>query len=272
MAANLEQLARLSHPLVTAPSEPLRRIAVQEGLHGLDEADLVIEAITEDLHAKRRLLQEVERLVSAETLMVTNTSSLDMTELSQGLDQPKRFVGMHFFNPPALLPLVEVFGGSDTSNRSVRRAMDFLRTIGKEPVWIRHPISGLIANRLQFVLLWEAIRLCEMGVASPEDIDRVVQYGFGRRLAVVGPFANADLGGLDTYRRIFNYLAPSMPWSGCPRTLDDLTSNGHRGASSGKGFLEWRPEDARRAMERRDQTLVWLLEQQRKGEAADEEV
>jgi 3-hydroxybutyryl-CoA dehydrogenase len=150
--------------------------------------------------------------------------------------------------------------------------MDFLRAIGKEPVHVRNPIKGLIANRLQFVLLWEAIRLCEMGVASPEDIDRVVQFSFGRRLAVLGPFASADLGGLETYRRIFKSLKSTMPWPESPRILDLLTSSGHIGASSGKGFLEWRPGDAKMAVERRDRTLVWLLEQQRKGVTDDEQV
>jgi 3-hydroxybutyryl-CoA dehydrogenase len=268
----LEELERLGHPLAINLSQVAARIALTQGLDEVAGADLVIEAITEDLEAKKQLLATVESLLSADALLATNTSSLSISDLEQGLEQPGRFVGMHFFNPPAMLPLVEVFGGDNTSAVNVRRVLEFLRVIGKEPVHLRQPVPGLVANRLQFALLWEAIRICEMNIAAPADIDRVVRHGFGRRLAVLGPFANADLGGLDTYRRIFDYLSPSMAWPGPPRTLLELVAGGHLGASAGRGFLEWTSDQARQSTEQRNRTLVWLLTQDLKGERRDEQI
>jgi 3-hydroxybutyryl-CoA dehydrogenase len=176
----------------------------------LDGADLVIETIVEDLEPKRAVLRRAEELAAPEALVTTNTSSLPLAVLEEGLEQPERFAGLHFLNPPELVELVEIVGGRQTSPVSLETLAGWMRELGKEPVLVRRDTPGFIVNRLQYALLREAYALVDSGVCSFEDVDRAVVHGLGARWAAVGPFETMDLAGLDVHAAVASNLWPEL--------------------------------------------------------------
>ena len=156
----------------------------------------------------------------------------------------ERVVAAHFWNPPQLIPLVEVCPGPETDPGVVAWVSDVLRAVGKQPVVLEREIDGFLGNRLQFALLREALALWAGGVASAEAIDLAVKMAFGRRLAVTGPLESADLGGLDTFHAFAAFLFPGLDRSPAPPTaLEDLVRAGHRGVSTGRGVYDWTSRD-----------------------------
>jgi 3-hydroxybutyryl-CoA dehydrogenase len=176
----------------------------------LDGADLVVETIVEEVKPKRAVLRRAEELAAPEALVTTNTSSLRLATLEDGLEQPERFAGLHFLNPPELVELVEVVGGRHTSPGSLERLADWMRELGKAPVIVRRDTPGFIVNRLQYALLREAYALVDSGVCSFEDVDRAVVHGLGARWAAIGPFETMDLAGLDVHAAVAANLWPEL--------------------------------------------------------------
>lgn len=176
----------------------------------LDGADLVVETIVEEVEPKRAVLRRAEELAAPEALVTTNTSSLRLATLEDGLEQPERFAGLHFLNPPELVELVEVVGGRHTSPGSLERLADWMRELGKAPVIVRRDTPGFIVNRLQYALLREAYALVDSGVCSFEDVDRAVVHGLGARWAAIGPFETMDLAGLDVHAAVAANLWPEL--------------------------------------------------------------
>jgi len=168
---------------------------------GVDDAcrgaHVVVEAASEKLELKQDLLARAQAASEADTLLCSNTSALSVTAMARGLDRPERLVGTHFWNPAPVIPCVEIVRGEKTSDRSVDEVWSLVASAGKEPVLVRREVPGFLGNRLQHALQREALYLVEQGIASPEDVDRVVKYGFGLRYALMGPLERADLGGLD---------------------------------------------------------------------------
>ncbi len=184
-------------------------------LHGsLPEAvagvELAIEAIPEDLDAKRTLFGELERHCRADTVLASNTSGFLPSSLAAGLKHPERLLVAHFWNPAHLVPLVELVPHAGTDAVVVEGVQRRLRAWGKKVVALNNQIEGFIGNRLAFAMHREAMDLVERGIATPDEIDAVVQYGFGRRLPASGVFGTADLGGLDVYLSICNNLFPDL--------------------------------------------------------------
>jgi 3-hydroxybutyryl-CoA dehydrogenase len=176
----------------------------------LDGADLVVETIVEEVEPKRAVLRRAEELAAPEALVTTNTSSLRLATLEDGLEQPERFAGLHFLNPPELVELVEVVGGRHTSSGSLETLADWMQELGKAPVIVRRDTPGFIVNRLQYALLREAYALVESGVCSFEDVDRAVVHGLGARWAAIGPFETMDLAGLDVHAAVAANLWPEL--------------------------------------------------------------
>jgi 3-hydroxybutyryl-CoA dehydrogenase len=164
-------------------------------------ADLVLEAVAEDVEVKRSVLAAVEAAAPRDAVIATNTSSLDVEQLSTALGRRERFLGMHWFNPPEWTPGVEVVPVSASDDDVVERVTGFLRAIGKRPAVVRAGV-GFVANRLQMALFSEAVRCVEEGVASAEEVDEVVRSCFGFRLPFFGPFQIATMAGLDIYRAV----------------------------------------------------------------------
>jgi len=248
-AQNIDrQLQVLSSGAGAVPTT-MRRIRYEAGLEAACSAELVIEAVPEKLELKRDIFTRLDSLCPPHTLFATNTSGLSINALADAVTRRDRFVGMHFFTPADVIPLVEVVRNDDTSDDTVTRVMTALRDAGKRPVLVRRDIPGFIANRIQHALAREAISLLENGVASAEDIDEVVKWSLGIRLALTGPLEQRDMNGIDVHCAIAEYLYPDLENRTTPSDLlREKVRDGHLGAKSGQGFYTW---DA----ERRDRVL-----------------
>jgi 3-hydroxybutyryl-CoA dehydrogenase len=209
-----------------------------------ESADLVIEAIAEDLRAKQELFTRLSKLAPA-AVLATNTSVLPVTAVAAGADEPGLVVGMHWWNPPDLIPIVEVVRGEHTEPSAVERVVAALSYLGKMPVRVNRDVPGFIGNRLQHALWREAIALIADGVCDAETVDLVVRNTIGLRLGAMGPIENADYVGLDLTLAIHNAVLPSLNRDPSPNSLlRELVEHGNLGARTGRGFLDW-PEGAR---------------------------
>jgi 3-hydroxybutyryl-CoA dehydrogenase len=201
-------------------------------------ADVVIEAVVEDLSVKQRLFADLERLAPAPALLASNTSSLSIARIAEALQKPERLVGMHFFNPVHAMKLVEVVTHGGNAN-AAQRAMEFARTLGKEPIVVRDS-PGFASSRLGVVLGLEAMRMLEQGVASAEDIDKAMELGYNHPM---GPLKLTDLVGLDVRLAIAEYLQATLGTGAAqyepPKILREKVKKGELGRKSGKGFYTW---------------------------------
>ena len=200
------------------------------------QADLVIEAIVEDLDAKRTLFARVSAL-APNAILATNTSSLSVAGIAEGAARPERVVGMHFFNPVHIMRLVEIVPHAGTDAAITAQASDVARQMGKEPIVVRDT-PGFASSRLGVVLGLEAMRMVEQGVASPEDIDKAMELGYGHPM---GPLRVTDLVGLDVRLAIADYLHRELKDEryAAPDILRRKVSAGELGKKTGKGFYDW---------------------------------
>jgi 3-hydroxybutyryl-CoA dehydrogenase len=215
----------------------LARLTFTTDLSALGNCDLVIEAVTEDLELKNGLWRELDALCPSGTVFASNTSSLAIGQMAAATGRPDRFVGLHFFNPVPLMPLVEVVRAVTTSGESFERALEFARRLGKEPIVARDR-SGFIVNLLLVPYLLDAVRALERGVGSTLDIDRGMQLGCGHPM---GPFALLDFVGLDTTLRIGEIMFEEYrePRYAPPPLLRRMVVAGLHGRKSGKGFYDY---------------------------------
>jgi 3-hydroxybutyryl-CoA dehydrogenase len=204
------------------------------------EADYVVEAVSEDLPLKQKLFGEIGRHVRPDTILASNTSVIPITSIMQGLARRERALGTHWWNPPFLVPLVEVIETQWTSPQTIAWTMKLHEAAGKKPAHVKKDVPGFIGNRLQHALWREAIALVEQGICDAETVDAVIKASFGRRLAVLGPLENADLVGTDLTLAIHDIVLPaidSRPVSS--PYLQKLVSDGKLGCKSGEGFRKW---------------------------------
>jgi len=204
------------------------------------EADYVVEAVLEDLPLKQKLFVEIERNVRPQTILASNTSVIPITKIMEGLRDRSRALGTHWWNPPYLVPLVEVIGTQWTSPAAIDCTMALHKAAGKMPVHVKKDVPGFVGNRLQHALWREAIALVEHGVCDAETVDTVIKASFGRRLAVLGPLENADLVGTDLTLAIHKTVLPDIEnRSGPSPYLEALVAKGKLGFKSGEGFRPW---------------------------------
>lgn len=224
------------------------------------ETTFIIEVIPEVLDLKKNMYKKLEALVGKDVIIASNTSGFMPSLLAEGMDHPNRFVVTHFWNPGHLIPLVEVVKGEKTDNGTVQRAMQVLQHMKKKPVLLNREIPGFIGNRLQYALFREAQSLLDAGVATKEDIDAAVTYSIGRRLPVTGPLMTADMGGLDVFSAISNYLFEDLSTdqkSG--RVLTQLVEENKLGDKSGEGFYTWDEQFSQLKNVEREQMLIHFL-------------
>ncbi|ALK95506.1 3-hydroxybutyryl-CoA dehydrogenase [Massilia sp. WF1] len=228
--------------LVDAPQRDaaLARLRVSGGLDELAGAAMAIEAIPEVLGAKHTLYAQLEDIMAPDAIIASNTSGFPPDALSEHMRKPARFLVAHFWNPPHLIPLVEVVPGSATAPDAVERSVRLLAGIGMEPVVLKAAIPGFIGNRLQFAVLREALHIVRSGAATPETVDAVMKACLGRRYSIMGPFESADLGGLHTLMGIGANLMPALAKD--EEVLELMRAHvdkGELGASTGQGFYTW---------------------------------
>ena len=204
------------------------------------DADFVVEAVPEDLPLKRTVFDEIERAARPDAILASNTSVIPITKIMGGLNDKSRALGTHWWNPPYLVPLVEVIGTRWTSPATIERTMALHAEAGKTPVHVKKDVPGFVGNRLQHALWREAIALVESGICDAETVDTVIKASFGLRLAVLGPLENADLVGTDLTLAIHKTVLPDIENRGGPSPyLEALVTDGKLGFKSGEGFRPW---------------------------------
>ncbi len=229
------------------------------------DADFVIESVAEDLAIKQEIFAKMETLCKPETIFATNTSGLSPTAVAEKLAKKDRFVVAHFWNPPHLVPLVEVVPGQHTAQETVDATWKLMEKIGKKPVALLKEALGFIGNRLQFALLREALYIVENGIATKEAVDTTMKYSLGRRLSTSGPIESADLGGLDVFYNISSYLNKDLCDShGVSPLLSEPAAKGNLGAKTGTGMYDWEPEQLAKIKRTREDVLLEWLQKDKK--------
>lgn len=232
-------------------------IAARSFKDAVADADIVIEAAPEKLELKQSIFDQLIKETKPGCILASNTSGLPIGHIAAKAAEPERIVGTHFWNPPHLVPLVEIIQGAETSLSVVERMIDILTAVGKTAVHAKRDIPGFIGNRMQHALKREAIALVESGVCDAETVDLVVKEGFGQRLSVMGPLENSDLVGLNLTLDIHEFLLSDLDSSDAPqRLLRDKVMAGELGMSAGKGFRSWTPAQAENARTNMQNHLV----------------
>ncbi len=220
-------------------------------------ADFVVEAVSEKLDVKQQLFREAEKFCSSETILATNTSVISITEIASKCEKRDRVVGTHFWNPPYLIPLVEVVPGDESGPRFVDATYDIMKRVGKHPVKVKKDVPGFVGNRLQHALWREAISIVDRGIADAATVDEVIANSFGIRLPVLGPLETADMVGLDLTLQIHDYILKYIENSPGPApVLKQKVAEGDLGFKTGRGFQEWNKESMERSRKRLLEHLV----------------
>ncbi len=237
-------------------------LATDDLAEAVANADYVTEAAPEKLEIKQALFAQLVQLVRPTAILASNTSVIPIHRIAAGLNTAERIVGTHWWNPPALIPLVEVIQSAKTSAATVRTTMELLASVGKSPAHIVKDVPGFVGNRLQHALWREAIAMVAEGVCDAATLDACVKNSFGQRLAVLGPLENADLVGLDLTLDIHKTIIPELDRLERPNPyLEQQVAAGRLGFKTGAGFRTWSPQEMQSL---REQLASHLLEARRK--------
>ena len=262
--SNIETFVEMGLEIKENIEKVLSRIRISVDLQEtVKEADFVIEAAPEDLMLKMDLFEALDRQCLEDAILASNTSTLPISEIGEKVTRKERLVITHWFNPPHIVPTVEVVPGERTSIAVTEMTIGLLRKIGKRPIEILKEIPGFLINRIQTAMFREILSLLELGVATPEDIDAGVKGSFGIRLAVLGPLQTMDMGGLDLMFRGMKYLYPLIDRSvDVQKILREKVERDELGLKTGKGFFQYEQEEAlalSRHSKERDKKLLHLL-------------
>ena len=252
IADNLRILQEIGLVSAEAAAPVAERIHTSTSLQeSCRNADLLVETASEDLELKKHLFEQFDRYCRKTAILASNTSSFLPSQLAAPTRRPAKVAVTHYFNPPYLLPLVEIVRGPETAQETVQTLYDLLNRLGKKPVIVKKEVLGFIGNRMQIALLREALSLVRRGVATPEDVDTVIKNGFGRRLAAAGIFEIFDIAGLDIVSAVAANLLPDMENSReVPALVRDKVQAGQLGVKTGKGFHDWTLDSALETRER----------------------
>lgn len=213
----------------------------------------VLESVPENLGLKQALFTEMESLCPPDTILATNTSGLSITAIASACRYPQRVGGMHWANPPEIVPLVEVIRGEQTSDETLEIIYRLSERLGKVPVRVQKDIPGFASNRLQYALLREALHLVQEGVVTVEDVDRTLKNGVGFRYPWLGPLETADLGGLDVFHTICQYLFKELStMTKPPAFFDEIVQGGNYGIKTGRGFYDYTGKSREEILRKRD--------------------
>ena len=227
------------------------------------DADLIVEAVVERAEVKLDVYTAIEAATRDSSVIATNTSSIPIELLASRLEAPGRFLGVHWFVPPLLVPCVEVIPSPTTDDRVIRDVMKVLTRLDKSPVVVGDS-PGFVANRIQFAMFKEAAKIVEEGLATAEQVDDVVRSSFGFRLPFFGPFTIADMAGLDVYANIFDTLERGFgPDFAAPDILTELVAKGDFGVKTGHGFLDITQDEATELIGKRDRAYLALAKLRR---------
>ena len=222
----------------------------------LDGSDLVLEAVPEKLELKQEVFPQFEDVVAPEAVLASNTSGIPITKIASVCRHPERVVGLHWSNPPHLIPMIEVIPGEQTSQETVEAASELVRRIGYHPV-VEKEVAGFVENRILYAILRECLDLVDRGIIDPEGLDLNVRWGIGYKLAVIGPMELLDMAGLDIYNAVGSYLNPDLSTSGeVSSTIRDLIEKDRLGMKTGGGIYDYTPEQIDELRAKRAAKLV----------------
>jgi 3-hydroxyacyl-CoA dehydrogenase len=222
----------------------------------LDGADVVFEAVPEKLELKREVFPEFEQHVAEDAILASNTSGIPITKIAAVCAHPERVVGMHWSNPPHLIPMIEVIPGEQTGQRVVDDACELIRSFGYHPV-VEKEVPGFVENRILYAILRECLDLVDRGIIDPEGLDLNVRWGIGYKLAVIGPMELLDMAGLDIYNAVGSYLNQDLSRSGeVSSTIRDRIAEGKLGMKTGSGIYDYTPEQIQQLRAQRAAKLV----------------
>lgn len=225
------------------------------------EAEFVTEAVAEDIAVKQTVFEGLDEHAPADAILATNTSGLSIDDIASPVSDPTRVLGTHWFNPPHIVPLVEIIKGTETADSVVKPVRKLLDSAGKTPVVVQKDIPGFIGNRIQAAMSYEAFSLLAKGIATPEDIDKAVKAGFGFRLPVMGIFEKIDQSGLDIHHKVEQRLMADLDRGTDPNpVISELVENGATGTDAGLGIYDWREVDLEEVIEQRDRALLSMLD------------
>ena len=258
--------------LAAATAEALAAMGKPTGTNGLrtfatlpeadwPRIDVAVETVTEDLALKQRLFAEMEALATPACALTSNSSSFPISEIAKGLKTQGRMMGLHFFMPAHLIPLVEIVRSIHTDVKEAERLGAIMTALGKRPVQVKKDVIGFLGNRIQGALMREALWLIEDGIASPEDIDATVRLSFGFRYAAAGPIVQKEHSGWDTTCAVAKIIWPDLSNAkGPPPILQKNVDEGRIGFKTGRGFFEWNDESMAKERARYERALRKCLE------------
>lgn len=223
----------------------------------LNGADFVVETVPERRDIKQQVYQQIESLVGDEVIIASNTSGIPISEIASVAKNPGRVVGMHWSNPPHLIPVIEVIRGADTSDETADATVEMVKSIGMVPAIVDKDIAGFVENRILYAIMREALHLLDEGVASAEAIDTITKWGIGYKLAVIGPLELLDVAGLDIYNSVASYLNADLNASSdISSTVTSKVAEGKLGMKTQGGLFEYTPEKIQQLQQQRGRKLV----------------
>jgi 3-hydroxybutyryl-CoA dehydrogenase/5-formyl-3-hydroxy-2-methylpyridine 4-carboxylate dehydrogenase len=223
----------------------------------LDGADFVLEAVPEKLELKQEVFGEFEQHVSDDAVLSSNTSGIPITKIAENLGHPERVIGMHWSNPPHLIPMIEVIPGERTSEETIAAANQLIDRIGYYPSLLRKEVPGFVENRVLYAIMRECLALVDEGVIDPEELDLNVKWGIGYKLAVIPPMQLLDVAGLDIYESVAGYLNSDLSTeSGISGTITELTGEGKLGLKTGGGLFQYSQDELAELPKKRAAALV----------------
>jgi 3-hydroxybutyryl-CoA dehydrogenase len=257
-----QALARVksSHEQLGGSGEPSAIFVSTLGRISWGDLGIVVECVPEKLELKQRVFAELEKLAPRDLMLASNSSSFPISDIARGLVTGNRMLGLHFFMPAHLVPAVEVVKGEATNQAVCEQCAALMRELGKVPVMVKKDVPGFLANRLQHALAREAFAMIDEGLASAEDVDAAVRYGFGLRYLAAGPVLQKDIAGLDIHCAAARTMYPSLANNSAPsKVLTDKVDQGKLGMKTGEGFYSWTAESAATEKARYERALLEAL-------------
>jgi 3-hydroxybutyryl-CoA dehydrogenase/5-formyl-3-hydroxy-2-methylpyridine 4-carboxylate dehydrogenase len=221
------------------------------------DADYIVETVPERLEIKRAVFEQLSEQARADAILASNTSGIPITTLQKGLKNPGRVIGMHWSNPPHLIPVIEVIKGGQTDQATVDTTVAVVESVGMVPGIVDRDVPGFVENRILYAIMREALHLLDEGVASAEDIDKITKWGIGYKLAVIGPLELLDVAGLDIYTAVASYLNKDLSNNtGISSTVTSKVDEGKLGLKTQGGLFEYTPEQIQELAQKRGRLLV----------------
>ncbi|MDE0553957.1 MAG: 3-hydroxyacyl-CoA dehydrogenase family protein [Candidatus Poribacteria bacterium] len=264
---NLTMLAENAIVEKESISPTLARIQTDTALEAVAEnADVVVEAVTENLSLKQQVFEKLDAICPPHAILASNTTALMPSQIGVNTKRKDKILNTHYFNPPYLIPLVELIRSPETSNETVQVTFELLTSIGKTPAIIEKEVPGFVGPRLQAALIREAFAIVEQGIASAETVDLVVRNSFGRRLSVAGPFEVFELAGWDLVLAAFEELYKDLNSSSdINPLLREMVVSGKLGVKSGEGFYEWQADSVQTIQAQMNSALIQQLKSDKNG-------